>query len=232
MRNLVRRAVLILAGAAILSSQQKSPYQDPAAPAGPARRRPALAHDARREDLAAHERLARHRPPRRSRLQLVERMPARRRARRTRHRLSRRPSGWPPPGTPTSCSASPPPSPTRLAPSTTSSSAAASATSIRASPSGRPTSTSFAIRAGAAAWRPTAKIPTSPAAWPSQFIKGMQGDDPKYLQDHRHRQALRRAQRTRVLAPHLRRRGQRRATCAKPTCRTSKRPSARAARIP
>src|SRR6476661_7255181 len=32
MRKLVRRAVLILAGAAILSSQQKSPYQDPAAP--------------------------------------------------------------------------------------------------------------------------------------------------------------------------------------------------------
>ena len=32
MRKLVRRAVLILAGAAILSSQQKSPYQDTAAP--------------------------------------------------------------------------------------------------------------------------------------------------------------------------------------------------------
>ncbi len=84
-------------------------------------------------------------------------------------------------GSRTSSSASPPPSPTKPAPSITNSSAAASATSIRASPSGRPTSTSSAIRAGAAAWRPTAKIRTSPAAWPSQFIKGLQGDDPKYL---------------------------------------------------
>ena len=61
------------------------------------------------------------------------------------------------------------------------SSAAGSATSIRGSRSGRPTSTSSATRAGDAAWRPTAKIPSSPAAWPSQFIRGLQGDDPKYL---------------------------------------------------
>ena len=29
--------------------------------------------------------------------------------------------------------------------------------------------------------RPTARIPSSPAGWPSQFIRGLQGDDPKYL---------------------------------------------------
>jgi hypothetical protein len=43
--------------------------------------------------------------------------------------------------------------------------AATSTAAIRASPSGRPTSTSFAIRAGDAGKRRTAKTPTSPRAW-------------------------------------------------------------------
>ena len=61
----------------------------------------------------------------------------------------------------------PRPSPPKPAPNTTRPSATTSTSSSSASPSGRPTSTSFAIRAGAAARRPTAKIPSSPAAWPS-----------------------------------------------------------------
>ena len=48
------------------------------------------------------------------------------------------------------------------------------------SPSGRRTSTSFAIRAGAAARRPTAKIHILTGRMAVAFITGMQGDDPHY----------------------------------------------------
>ena len=52
---------------------------------------------------------------------------------------------------------------------------------IRGSRSGRRTSTSSAIRAGDAARRRTAKIRSSPAGSRVQFIRGLQGDDPKYF---------------------------------------------------
>jgi len=50
---------------------------------------------------------------------------------------------------------------------------------LKASTSGRPTSTSSATRAGDAARKPTAKIPSSRAHGRS-FVTGMQGDDPRY----------------------------------------------------
>ena len=50
----------------------------------------------------------------------------------------------------------------------------------RASRSGRPTSTSSAIRAGAAARKPTARIPYLTARMGVAFVKALQGDDPKY----------------------------------------------------
>ena len=90
-----------------------------------------------------------------------------------------------------------------------SSSAAANTTSIRDSPSGPPTSISSATRAGDAAWRPTAKIPISPAAWPSQFIKGLQGDDPKYLKTIATAKHYAVHSGPESDAPHLRRRRQR-----------------------
>ena len=55
--------------------------------------------------------------------------------------------------------------------------------------------------------------------------QGPAGRRPEVPEDHRHRQTLRRAQRPRVLAPHLRRRGRASRTCATPTCRSSRRPS-------
>ena len=50
--------------------------------------------------------------------------------------------------------------------------AAGSASATRGSPSGRPTSTSSAIRAGAAARKPTARIRSSPRAWASRSSRG------------------------------------------------------------
>ena len=82
------------------------------------------------------------------------------------------------------------------------------ATSSKASTSGRPTSTSSAIRAGAAARKPTAKTRSSPRRMGVAFVTGMQGDDPQLLPRHLHAQTFRRAQRPRVHAPHSRRRRQ------------------------
>ena len=78
--------------------------------------------------------------------------------------------------------ASRPPSPTRPAPSTTNSSAAGSATSIRASPSGRPNINLFRDPRWGRGMETYGEDPYPHGpAWPSQFIKGLQGDDPKYL---------------------------------------------------
>ena len=63
-----------------------------------------------------------------------------------------------------------------------------------------------------------------------QFIQGLQGDDPKYLKDRRHRQALRRAQRAGVVRHTFDARVDE-PTCAIPTCRSSRRPSRRAAQF-
>ena len=51
----------------------------------------------------------------------------------------------------------------------------------RGSRSGRPTSTSSAIRAGAGGRRPTARIRSSPGGSAIAFVRGMQGDDPTYF---------------------------------------------------
>ena len=48
-------------------------------------------------------------------------------------------------------------------------------------PTGPPTSISSAIRAGAAARKPTAKTLISPARLGAAFVRGLQGDHPKYL---------------------------------------------------
>ena len=146
-----------------------------------ARQRPGLAHDARRKSPADAGPGARRPAPRHPRLRLVERSPARRGARRTGHRLpaSHRPGrhlGHRPDA---------PHRRYRLHRSARQVQRGICATistrATTASPSGRPTSTSSAIRAGAAARRPTARTRSSPPAWPSAFIQGMQGDDPHYL---------------------------------------------------
>ena len=55
------------------------------------------------------------------------------------------------------------------------------------------------------------------------FVKGLQGDDPEVPQGRRHRQALRRAQRTGSRSPPLRRASERAAICTTPTCPRSRR---------
>ena len=112
-------------------------------------------------------------------------------------------------------------SPTRRAPSTTNTCARATTACTRGSPSGRPTSTSSAIRAGAAATRPTASVPILTARLGVAYCRALQGDDPALPQAGRHAQALRRAQRPRGAAPQLRRRWSARRICARPTCRPS-----------
>ena len=184
-------------------------FPRPRRPSRPARGGRSLAHDARGKSLADDERFAGHRAARRSGIQLVERVPARRRARRPGDRLSagdrpRRDLGYRP-----ASSASRPRSPTRPAPSTTSSSAAGSATSIRASRSGRPTSISSAIRAGAAGMETYGEDPFLTGRLAVAIHQRAAGRRPEVPQDHRHGQTLRRAQRPGVAAPYLRRRGRR-----------------------
>ncbi len=51
-----------------------------------------------------------------------------------------------------------------------------------------------------------------------EFVKGLQGDDPRYLEGGRHRQALRRAQRPRARPPHASTPVRASATSTRPTC--------------
>ena len=80
--------------------------------------------------------------------------------------------------------------------------------SFTASTSGRPTSTSSAIRAGAAARRPTARTRSSPARMAVAFVTGMQGDRSALLPRHLHAEAFRGAQRPGADASLRRRRRQ------------------------
>ncbi len=80
-------------------------------------------------------------------------------------------------------------------------------TATTASPSGRPTSTSFAIPAGDAARKPTAKTPSSPPASAPPSSKAFRATiRTQILPRHRHAQALRRPQRPEIHAPRSRRR--------------------------
>ena len=56
-----------------------------------------------------------------------------------------------------------------------------------------------------------------------EFVKGLQGDDPKYLKVIATREALRRAQRAGGGPPPLRRAADPSGTCTRPTCRPSRR---------
>ena len=76
-----------------------------------------------------------------------------------------------------------------------------------ASTTGRRTSTSSATRAGAAARRPTAKIPFLTGQARHGVRQGPAGRRSEVLQDHRHAQTLRGAQRPGAVAPHVRREG-------------------------
>jgi len=55
------------------------------------------------------------------------------------------------------------------------------AASTRGSPSGRRTSTSSVTRAGDAGWRPSAEDPYLAGRLAVAFVRGMQGDDPRWL---------------------------------------------------
>ena len=72
--------------------------------------------------------------------------------------------------------------------------------------SGRRTSTSSGIPAGAAVRKPTARIPTSPRVWASPSSTACRADDPRYLKIGRDAEALRRSQRPGAGAAQLRRR--------------------------
>ena len=133
--------------------------------AGP---RPRVADDARGEGLAAHEPGGGHPAAGRAGLRVVERVPARRGAGRRRHRL---PAGDRPRRHVRRAAHPRDGGRDRgrgAAPSTTSSCARASAAATRASPSGRPTSTSSATRAGGGGRRPTARTRSSRAGWASR----------------------------------------------------------------
>ena len=86
--------------------------------------------------------------------------------------------------------------------------------STTASTSGRPTSISFAILAGAAARKPTAKIPSSPAAWASPSSKACRATTrntykviatPKHFAVHSGPERLRHTVQRRRLGPRSRR---------------------------
>ncbi len=96
--------------------------------------------------------------------------------------IFRNPSAWRLRGIRHSCSRSRRSLRSKAAPSTTRRFATTTAAASRDLPSGRRTSISFAIRAGAAAWRPLARIRFLTASMGVEFVKGLQGDDPKYLE--------------------------------------------------
>ena len=150
-----------------------------------ARRRSRLADDARGEGRAAHERRARDPAPGRARLRVVERSAARRRPRGRGHRV---PAGDRPGGH------------LRRAADARGRDrhqrrGARQAPRVRAARPARPLPGPHVLVAehqhlprpalGPRARRPTARIRTSPRAWASRSSKGLQGDDPKYLQGRR-----------------------------------------------
>ena len=175
-----------------------APYQDLSLSFDARARDLVGASDTRREDRPVDERRAGDPAARRAGLQLVERSAARRRPGRCRHRV---PAGHRHGGVVRRAADA------RVA-TAIGDEAPRQAPRVRAARRARRlpgadllvarTSTSSATRAGAAARRPTARIPYLTARMGVAFVKGAAGRRPEVPEDRRHGQALRRPQRPRA----------------------------------